>query len=466
MYFSLILLIFSLLILLKTNFYNKIENGILLQNEDNNYDILPSIDRKNFNNKNHNLTKIFNSKLLFINDKNITNQYIRYIRKVNKNIDNKTIENNYEIEKKINLENFKNREKQSLDYVKLCLEEKLIDLKKFKLTENPLISVILPSYNKEKVIMKSIRSIQNQSLKNIEIIIVDDLSKDNSKIYYKYLLETDPRIRVFSHLKNMGCWRTRIDGFLYSRGKYVIFFDSGDLYSDNKVLEDAYILAEKYNLDSIRMLYKEISSYNNVTNYTIPLFPINAEYNKIVYGSQNIKRYNKEVFNGWGTLWTRLTKSNIFTKGLILLSSNILNIYKNLWEDLWWNSLADEVSYNIMIFKRYAYLYYYDGKGEGTIKNNTIFNKDKMIHEFIYFLYFDLELLPKEDNKKIIINKLRKFNNKNEEINLNCFISKFYLLDNLIYILLNDSFVYNKDKIFLKKILINSKKRAQLYQRY
>ena len=200
--------------------------------------------------------------------------------------------------------------------------------------------------------MKSIRSIQNQSLKNIEIIIVDDLSQDNSKIYYKYLLETDPRIRIFSHLKNMGCWRTRIDGFLYSRGKYVIFFDSGDLYSDNKVLEDAYILAEKYNLDSIRMLYKEISNYNNVTNYNIPLFPINAEYNKIVYGSQNIKRYNKEVFNGWGTLWTRLTKSNIFTKGLILLSSNILNIYKNLWEDLWWNSLADEVSYNIMIFNK------------------------------------------------------------------------------------------------------------------
>ena len=113
------------MIKLKTTFYNKIENEILLQKEDNNYDILPSIDKKNFNNKNHNLTKIFNSKLLFINDKNITNQYIRYIRKVNKNIDNKIIKNNYEIEKKIKIESFQNREKQSLDYVKLCLEEKI-----------------------------------------------------------------------------------------------------------------------------------------------------------------------------------------------------------------------------------------------------------------------------------------------------------------------------------------------------
>ena len=66
--------------------------------------------------------------------------------------------------------------------------------------------------------MKSIRSIQNQSLKNIEIIIVDDCSTDDSNKYYKYLLETDERIRVFIHLKNMGVWRSRLDGFLYSKG--------------------------------------------------------------------------------------------------------------------------------------------------------------------------------------------------------------------------------------------------------
>ena len=309
--------------------------------------------------------------------------------------------------------------------------------------------------------MKSIRSIQNQSLKKIEIIIVDDYSKDNSKRYYKYLLKTEPRIRIFFHLKNMGVWRSRMDGFLYSRGKYIIFFDTGDLYADDKVLEDVFNLAEKYNLDSVKMLFKTIFNYNNIPNKKIPHFTNNEVYNKIVYGTQNIKRYNKKIFGNSGAIWIRLIKSNIFTKGLFLLSSNILNIYKNLWEDVWWNRLADEISDNLLIIKRYAYLYHYDGKGEGTIKINTIVNKDKMIHEFIYFLYFDLEFLPKQNNKKIIINKLKEFNNKKKEINLNCFISKFYLLDNLIYTLLNDSFVSNHDKIFLKNLLINSKKRAQ-----
>ena len=88
--------------------------------------------------------------------------------------------------------------------------------------------------------MKSIRSIQNQSFKNIEIIIVNDCSTDNSSKYFNYLLETDPRIRIFHHLQNMGCWRSRLDGFLYSRGKYIIYFDMGDIYSDEFVLEDAY----------------------------------------------------------------------------------------------------------------------------------------------------------------------------------------------------------------------------------
>ena len=83
--------------------------------------------------------------------------------------------------------------------------------------------------------MKSIRSIQNQSFKNIEIIIINDCSTDNSTKYFKYLLKTDPRIRIFTLLKNMGLWRTRLDGIIYSTGKYVISFDVGDLYEDNYI---------------------------------------------------------------------------------------------------------------------------------------------------------------------------------------------------------------------------------------
>ena len=84
-----------------------------------------------------------------------------------------------------------------MDFAKFCLEEKLIYSNKIEYDNRPLISIILPSYNKKNILMKSIRSIQNQSFKNIEIIIVNDCSTDNSKKVFEYLLETDPRIRIF-----------------------------------------------------------------------------------------------------------------------------------------------------------------------------------------------------------------------------------------------------------------------------
>ena len=181
--------------------------------------LLPQIKNKR-KNKHRKLNDIINSRELFINELNLTKEYIRYVKPIKENED--IIDNKRSNEMKVN-ENFKERENNSKYFSKLCVEEILINSTKFELNENPLISIILPSFNKEKVLMKSIRSIQNQSIKNIEIIIVDDCSSDNSKTIYSYLLKTEPRVRIFTHLKNMGVWRTRIDGYLYSKGKYVNF---------------------------------------------------------------------------------------------------------------------------------------------------------------------------------------------------------------------------------------------------
>ena len=287
--------------------------------------------------------------------------------------------------------------------------------------------------------------------KNIEIIIVDDCSTDNSTIYYKYLLDTDQRIRIFTHLKNMGVWRARLNGFLYSRGKYIIHFDIGDLYSDPFVLEDAYNLIEKYKLDSIKMMFRLLYNYSDIENSSIP-FKINSNYTKIVYEPGNIKKYNEEIFGTWGNIWTRLTRSNIISKGLYLLNSKILNVYKNLWEDVWWNKLIDEISFSFLIINRNAYLYYKDGNGEGDIRIDTDEQKNKIIHEFINFLYFDLNFLPPKDNKNEIIHKLYHYT-KNKKINLKYFISNFEILNNLLILLIKDQFVSNIKKVFLKRLL-------------
>ena len=304
--------------------------------------------------------------------------------------------------------------------------------------------------------MKSIRSIQNQSFKNIEIIIVDDCSNDNSNQFYNYLLKTDPRIRIFYHLKNMGLWRTRIDGFLYSRGEYFIFFDISDMYSDNLVLYDAYNIAKKYNLDSVKMVF--FISTNNFTQNNKGTFGFKENYTKIVYG-ENVTKYNDEVFNA-GHIWTRFTRSSIFAKGLNILSDRVLNAYKNLWEDLWLNKLINIFSYNLLILKRYSNLYNRDDGDSSLriVKTETEIQRDKQIQEFIYFLYFDYDLLPINNNKKSVIEQIYNYNTSNN-MNLNYFKTNFNILDDILLKLINDPSVLNEDKVKLKLILIESLKR-------
>ena len=189
--------------------------------------ILP---KTSLNNNKTNLKDIFESRKLYINNKNITNDYIYFIRSIIKK-DNRRYKQKELSEIRLNNSYFMKRKNQFTykQYIKFCLNKKIIKYTTKKNREDPYISVIIPVFNKKNSLIRSIKSIQNQTLKNIEIIIIDDCSTDNTNRYYKYLLEYDSRIRIFIHLKNMGVWRTRIDGFLYSRGKYVIHFDAGDL---------------------------------------------------------------------------------------------------------------------------------------------------------------------------------------------------------------------------------------------
>ena len=438
---------------------NRLLDSIIIVKE-NFIHILPKINKNNIQIKTKNIKELFKSRNLIITNANLTNEYIHFIRPINEKINEINIDTSI-YEKKFDENYFKKRKDQLsyIEYGKLCVEEKLIiNTKTIKASDKPLISVILPSYNKENDIMKSIRSVQNQSLKNIEIIIVDDCSTDNSSKYFKYLIKTDPRIRLFTHLKNMSVWRSRIDGLLYSRGKYVIFFDIGDLYEDNYVLEDAYNIIEKYNLDSIKMFFRLIYDFNNLTYSEIP-FNYNVNYTKIGNRS-NMFKYDGEILSPYtGLIWNRLTRNDIFIKGLYLLSDNTLNIYKNLWEDRWWTRLADETSKNLLIIKRYCYLYYKNFTADNLFFAKTDEEKDKLVHEFVYFLYFELDFLPKKDNKNYVIRRLKRWNNIYGQKSLKRFKTEFYILDNLLKILINDPYVSNDDKIELNKILEDSLKR-------
>ena len=115
----------------------------------------------------------------------------------------------------------------------------------------PTISIISPLFNSERYIIRFIGNIQYQNFNNIEIILIDDNSKDNSKKIIKNYQKEDERIILLKNLKNKGTFISRNLGVLFSKGKYIIIPDPDDILSKN-ILQICYKNAEKYKFEIIR----------------------------------------------------------------------------------------------------------------------------------------------------------------------------------------------------------------------
>ena len=171
-----------------------------------------------------------------------------------------------------------------------------------------LISVIVPIYNVEKYLEKCVKSIQEQTYKNIEIILVDDGSLDNcGELCEKYALK-DPRIKVV-HKENGGLSDARNKGIDNATGKYIVFVDSDD-----------YI-----EINYIELLYKAIRE-NKAEISQCGIYKVDCNYNiieKISYnetssksGKQMISETykNKEHLLENVVVWNKMYKKELFDK--------------------------------------------------------------------------------------------------------------------------------------------------------
>lgn len=114
-----------------------------------------------------------------------------------------------------------------------------------KVISDKLISIIVPVYNVEKYLKKCVYSILNQSYKNLEVILVNDGSTDNSGKICDELSREDSRIKVY-HKDNGGLSDARNYGVAKANGEYVGFVDSDD-YIDQYMYENLYKAIRKYN---------------------------------------------------------------------------------------------------------------------------------------------------------------------------------------------------------------------------
>ena len=218
------------------------------------------------------------------------------------------------------------------------------------------ISVIIPVYNVEEYIEQCVESVVNQTLKEIEIIIVNDGTQDNSmKKIERFLL--DDRIIVINK-ENRGISSARNCGLKIAKGEYIAFVDSDD-FIDEMMLEKLYENSENKDI-----VISNVIEYNNVTG--------EKKQREI---KNEIKKYNKGSYfwkySGF-EIWNKIYKRSF------LMENNIKFIEGIVLEDVPFNFyslfLTNKVKY---VDKAY---YYYRIKRENSILNTL--NNEKILNAY------------------------------------------------------------------------------------
>jgi glycosyltransferase involved in cell wall biosynthesis len=125
---------------------------------------------------------------------------------------------------------------------------------------NTKISIIIPTFNRDKTLTRAIRSVQNQSFLDWELLIIDDFSTDNTKELVLELSKIDSRIKYFHNIEKGGN-RARNVGLEYSSGKYLVFLDSDDELKP-LMLEKHFSILES--LDNVPVSISLVKSYNKI----------------------------------------------------------------------------------------------------------------------------------------------------------------------------------------------------------
>lgn len=178
-----------------------------------------------------------------------------------------------------------------------------LDIKKSNNSKSEIkISVIMPVYNAEKFLKQSVESVLNQSLKEIELICVDDGSTDNSLNILNEYKELDNRVVIIKQ-KNLNAGAARNNAFKQAKGEFIHFLDADD-WLNLKAYEKLYNLMKNSDADLAVFLY---TRFNNITSETnnVKLFPGEIGSHREVNFIQNYKNFCDTSVVPWNKLFRK-----------------------------------------------------------------------------------------------------------------------------------------------------------------
>ena len=340
---------------------------------------------------------------------------------------------------------------------------------------NPKISIFLPIYNKEKYIEQCIKNLQRQSLKDIEIIAVNDGSTDKTLKKLKQLSIKDSRIKIINNDRNHGLLYSRAMGILNSTGQYLINLDP-----DDKLIGSHNLI----------LLYKTMKSNDlDLIIYKIKRVPLNTTEEKIYKYMDDIQF---DVIDDHIT--NKIIKKNLFIKAYNEFKNEIFRYKWNFHEDNIWCILVKKFSKRSAFLNKFIYLYKRNSESlnmqkgnlndiKSTIyrlkKINTLNNiNNKFYYQFplminSYQFLKDYEIKNNLVKIAILFRKLYQNNSKRYKL-INCALNiiserKIIIFNNSeknkIMKLDNESLVKAlRNNIYLGKQLFNNRKRVILIE--
>ena len=206
---------------------------------------------------------------------------------------------------------------------------------------NPHVSVVLPVFNGERFLKRSIESVLKQTLKDIELIIVNDGSTDNTQAIIDHYASKDSRIKIIRFEENCGNLSARKAGAMAASGDYIMFLDADDALFRN-ACKQAWLRATETNADIFQfnseiIFFDEIFGdfKDNETALISENSPIIDNTQKMLnpfdgtLTGERILRgcYEQNLF--YHTIWNKIYRREICQEGY----SHVPEIYLNIGED-------------------------------------------------------------------------------------------------------------------------------------
>jgi glycosyltransferase involved in cell wall biosynthesis len=309
-------------------------------------------------------------------------------------------------------------------FVNMAVNHSLINPnEKFYKSKYPKISVVIPMYNAEGYIENAVCAIENQDLKDIEIIIIDDCSKDNSVKVVKQLIKRDPRIILYQNKETKGTLYSKCKGVSLSSSKYVLVSDHDDLYTQADAFSSMYYEMEKNNLDilgfasiftpSIKLRQRPaLYIFQNIPKYYQP-FISNRMY--------RFKNNNTIVQRVGDVIWNYIFRTSIFMKSIQQIDDKIMNTRMNCHEDFLLFFLLTRNANSIKNIRRifYAHIYWVNAT-----KASIIFSKEekkivKANYKCLSYINY-IEFLLGRTNNSVEDKRIASYELQNWFLNNNC----------------------------------------------